>query len=419
MNILYDLFLFGYRIMVRVASLFNEKARLFVNGRKDWKKKLSGLKEGEAEFIWVHCASLGEFEQGRPVIEAIADSHPEYRIVLTFFSPSGYEIRKNYEKAAIVAYLPLDSRSNAKEFLDLVNPRMAVFVKYEFWRHYVSGLKQRNIPLYLVSAIFRKEQPFFRNNLFGRWYRGILSDFTRLFVQDQDSIDLLNGIGIRNCTISGDTRFDRVLAIANSSQPIPLVDKFAAGNKVVVAGSTWKPDEELLARFINDNQDVKFIIAPHEVSETNINRLLQLLKKPAIRFSHANELQIIDCQVLVIDSVGLLSSIYKYGQIAYIGGGFGVGIHNTLEAATFGLPVIFGPNFTRFREARDMVSLQAAFPVNDYQSLNKVLLELINNPPKLLESSETAKNYVQVKAGATRIILNYLFPDDSRQGSIS
>ncbi len=419
MNILYDLFLFVYRIMVRMASLFNEKARLFVEGRKDWKGRLAKLKEGEGACIWVHCASLGEFEQGRPVIESIADSHPEYRIVLTFFSPSGYEIRKNYDKAAIVAYLPLDSRSNAEEFLDLINPRMAVFVKYEFWRHYVSGLKQRNIPLYLVSAIFRKEQPFFRNDLFGRWYRGILNDFTRLFVQDQDSIDLLHGIGIKNCTISGDTRFDRVLAIANSSQPIPLVDKFASGNKVVVAGSTWRPDEELLARFINDNQDVKFIIAPHEVSETNINRLLQLLKKPAVRFSHANEIQIIDCQVLIIDSVGMLSSIYKYGQVAYIGGGFGVGIHNTLEAATFGLPVIFGPNYNRFREARDMISLQAAFSINDHKSLDKVLLELLNNPPYLLKSSEAARNYVQVKAGATRIILNYLFPDDKHRGGIS
>lgn len=412
MNILYDLFLFGYRILIGVASLFNEKARLFVVGRKDWKRKLAKLKEDGGDNIWIHCASLGEFEQGRPLIEAISESHPEFRIVLTFFSPSGYEIRKNYEKAALVAYLPLDSRSNARDFLELLNPKMAVFVKYEFWRHYISGLKQRSIPLYLVSAIFRKEQPFFRKDLFGRWYRGILDDFSRLFVQDQDSIELLQEFGIKNCTISGDTRFDRVVAIAKSSQPIALVDKFTSGQRVVVAGSTWKPDEELLARFINDNHDVKFIIAPHEVSEANINRLEQLLKKPAIRFSMANENQVSSYQVLIIDSVGMLSSIYKYGQIAYIGGGFGVGIHNTLEAATFGLPVIFGPNYARFREAKDMVNLNAAFSVSDYGSLDNVMQKLLNNAPLLLKSSETAKNYVQEKAGATRIIINYLFPDD-------
>ncbi len=412
MNILYDLFLFGYRILIGVASLFNEKARLFVVGRKDWKRKLAKLKEDGGDNIWIHCASLGEFEQGRPLIEAISESHPEFRIVLTFFSPSGYEIRKNYEKAALVSYLPLDSRSNARDFLELLNPKMAVFVKYEFWRHYISGLKQRSIPLYLVSAIFRKEQPFFRKDLFGRWYRGILDDFSRLFVQDQDSIELLQEFGIKNCTISGDTRFDRVVAIAKSSQPIALVDKFTSGQRVVVAGSTWKPDEELLARFINDNHDVKFIIAPHEVSEANINRLEQLLKKPAIRFSMANENQVSSYQVLIIDSVGMLSSIYKYGQIAYIGGGFGVGIHNTLEAATFGLPVIFGPNYARFREAKDMVNLNAAFSVSDYGSLDNVMQKLLNNAPLLLKSSETAKNYVQEKAGATRIIINYLFPDD-------
>lgn len=412
MNILYDLFLFGYRILIGVASLFNEKARLFVVGRKDWKRKLAKLKEDGGDNIWIHCASLGEFEQGRPLIEAISESHPEFRIVLTFFSPSGYEIRKNYDKAALVSYLPLDSRSNARDFLELLNPKMAVFVKYEFWRHYISGLKQRSIPLYLVSAIFRKEQPFFRKDLFGRWYRGILDDFSRLFVQDQDSIELLQEFGIKNCTISGDTRFDRVVAIAKSSQPIALVDKFTSGQRVVVAGSTWKPDEELLARFINDNHDVKFIIAPHEVSEANINRLEQLLKKPAIRFSMANENQVSSYQVLIIDSVGMLSSIYKYGQIAYIGGGFGVGIHNTLEAATFGLPVIFGPNYARFREAKDMVNLNAAFSVSDYGSLDNVMQKLLNNAPLLLKSSETAKNYVQEKAGATRIIINYLFPDD-------
>lgn len=412
MNILYDLFLFGYRILIGVASLFNEKARLFVVGRKDWKRKLAKLKEEGGDNIWIHCASLGEFEQGRPLIEAISESHPEFRIVLTFFSPSGYEIRKNYDKAALVSYLPLDSRSNARDFLELLNPKMAVFVKYEFWRHYISGLKQRSIPLYLVSAIFRKEQPFFRKDLFGRWYRGILDDFSRLFVQDQDSIELLQEFGIKNCTISGDTRFDRVVAIAKSSQPIALVDKFTSGQRVVVAGSTWKPDEELLARFINDNHDVKFIIAPHEVSEANINRLEQLLKKPAIRFSTANENQVSSYQVLIIDSVGMLSSIYKYGQIAYIGGGFGVGIHNTLEAATFGLPVIFGPNYARFREAKDMVNLNAAFSVSDYGSLDNVMQKLLNNAPLLLKSSETAKNYVQEKAGATRIIINYLFPDD-------
>ena len=409
MILLYRTGIFAYSVIVHAASLFNEKASRFITGRKNWKTKLIGQVQKDSRYIWFHCASLGEFEQGRPVIEEMKKQFPEYQIILTFFSPSGYEIRKNYNLADIVMYLPIDSPKNAHYFLEKVRPEKAFFIKYEYWYFYISELEKRKIPLYLVSAIFRKNQYFFKKNSWGKWFRKMLPKFEHFFVQDQNSAKLLASVGINNYTISGDTRFDRVATIAAGSQVIPNVEKFKGDLPLLIAGSTWKPDEELLVRFINTTGTVKFIIAPHEVSPANINRLEQMLKKTCIRFSQFNENKAKDYQVLIIDSVGLLSSLYQYGDIAYIGGGFGVGIHNILEAATFGLPVIFGPKYEKFKEAVDLKKKGGAFPVDNFISLENTLNSLLNNQEKLSVASDTCKNYIAENTGATSVIIKKVF----------
>lgn len=409
MTFLYRTGIYLYSITSRVASPFNTKAKQFVKGRKNWQKKLAENIETNARYIWVHCASLGEFEQGRPLIEAIKKHHPEYRIILTFFSPSGYEIRKNYPLADIVSYLPVDTPKNARRFLRITNPEKAFFVKYEYWYFYISELKKRNIPLYQISAIFRENQLFFKNSKLGKWYKKMLFQFTHIFVQDKKSKELLSSIGVNNASISGDTRFDRVAAIAAGSKKLPLVEKFRGDSKLIVAGSTWKPDEELLAAFINNTGDVKMVIAPHEVSPANINRLQQLLKKPAVLYSEAENKDLSSQQVLIIDSIGLLSSLYRYGDAAYIGGGFGVGIHNILEAATFGLPVIFGPNYQKFKEAVDLKQKGGAFAVNDFSELKSILEKLIEDSEFLEKSSSVSKKYVDENVGATLFIIKKVF----------
>jgi 3-deoxy-D-manno-octulosonic-acid transferase len=409
MNFLYKAGIYIYSLLTHLAASFNPKARQFVKGRKNWAKKLAGKIETNSRYIWVHCASLGEFEQGRPLIEAIKEQHPEYRIILTFFSPSGYEIRKNYPLADIVSYLPVDTPKNARKFLRIVNPEKAFFVKYEYWYFYISELKKRNIPLYQVSAIFRKNQLFFKESAWGKWYRKMLHQFTHFFVQDENSETLLKSVGATNVTLAGDTRFDRVAAIAAASKKLPIVEKFTGDSKVIVAGSTWKPDEEMLAAFINNSDNAKMIIAPHEVSTININRLQQLLKKPAVLYSKAEINDVSAHQVLIIDSIGLLSSLYRYGDVAYIGGGFGVGIHNILEAATFGLPVIFGPNYQKFKEAIDLVERGGAFTVKDPAGLNAVLKKLLENKKYLDKSSVISTKYVAENVGATLLIIKKVF----------
>jgi 3-deoxy-D-manno-octulosonic-acid transferase len=408
MTFLYQVGIFFYSIFIQIISVFNDKARLFVNGRKNWAESLSQKIDGKAKYVWVHCASLGEFEQGRPVIEELKQQFPEYKIVLTFFSPSGYEIRKNYPLTDIVAYLPLDTKRNATTFLNIIKPEKAFFVKYEFWYFYISELKRRKIPLYIISAIFRENQQFFKETPVGKWYRKMLFKVEHFFIQNEKSGELLKTIGISNYTVSGDTRFDRVAAIANSAKEIPVVEKFKGNSLLIIAGSTWKPDEELLAAFINQSS-LKFIIAPHEVSEGNINRIHQLLKKPAISLSKVSENEIDRFQVLIIDSVGLLSSLYRYGNLAYIGGGFGVGIHNILEAATFGLPVIFGPNYKRFKEAVDLTFEGGAVSVSNHADLGQALNNLINNEPERKRSSEICRNYVAKNVGSTKIIIKKVF----------
>lgn len=409
MTLLYKISIFLYSLLVRISSLFNKKAKLFIQGRKNWKKNLQSQVEKDVKYLWFHCASLGEFEQGRPVIEEIKKQFPEFRIVLTFFSPSGYEIRKNYKGADIVLYLPLDTKSNAQAFIDILKPQKAFFIKYEFWLFYISELKKQNIPLYLFSANFREGQHFFKNTPLGNWYRKMLFQFEHFFVQNETSAQLLKDIGLSNITISGDTRFDRVATIAKAAKKIPIVEKFKGNSQLIIAGSTWKPDEELLIKFINQNDDVKFIIAPHEVSNTNINRIHQLLKKPAILYSNIRDLEINDYQVLIIDSIGLLSSLYQYGNVAYIGGGFGVGIHNILEAATFGMPIIFGPKFEKFKEAVDLILENGAFPISNFEELNPIFNQLINNSKYLHSTSYICKHYVEKNVGSTKLIIKKVF----------
>lgn len=409
MIFIYNTGILFYSILLQVFSIFNQKAGFFVKGRKNWKENLISRTEKDARYIWFHCASLGEFEQGRPVIEEVKKQFPEYKIVLTFFSPSGYEIRKNFEHADIICYLPLDTKRNAKTFIDIVKPEKVFFVKYEFWYHFISELNKQNIPLFIISAIFRKEQHFFKNTIWGNWFRKILFRVEHFFVQNKTSAELLNKIGIRNVSISGDTRFDRVATIANNVKEIPIVEKFKGNSQLIIAGSTWKPDEELLIEFINQNNEFKFIIAPHEVNPANINRIHQLLKKPAIFFSKAQISDIEHQQVLIIDSIGLLSSLYKYSSVAYIGGGFGVGIHNILEAATFGTPVIFGPKFKKFKEAVDLVSEGGAFSIQGFNDFNRVILQLLNNIEYLQNSSAICSNYVSKNVGSSKFIIKKVF----------
>ncbi|MCE4563836.1 3-deoxy-D-manno-octulosonic acid transferase [Maribellus sp. CM-23] len=409
MTFLYNLGIYFYALATCVAALFNPKAKLFVSGRKNWKQQLKSGVDSQADYLWFHCASLGEFEQGRPVIEEVKKEFPQYKIALTFFSPSGYEIRKNYDGADLVAYLPLDTKSNVRYFLDVLQPRKAFFVKYEYWYNYIHQLKQRNIPLYIVSAIFRENQSFFKNSLWGKWYRKMLFSFEHIFIQNEKSAELLEKIGIANYTIAGDTRFDRVAAIAKSAKKFENVEKFKGDSPLIIAGSTWKPDEELLAAFINNSRGVKFILAPHEVAPANINRIHQLLKKKAISFSKVQNTAIEEFDVLIIDSIGILSSLYQYGNIAYIGGGFGVGIHNILEAATFKLPIIFGPNYLKFKEAVDLVEEKGAFPIEDSNSLNKALSGLLEDKNELKKASGICQNYVEKNVGSTKVIIKKVF----------
>lgn len=410
MILLYDLAILVYSLLIKTSSLFDKKAKLFIRGRKGWISNLREKVDKNGQYIWIHCASLGEFEQGRPVIEEIKVRFPKYKILVSFFSPSGYEIRKNYSGADLVTYLPMDIKRNAQTFLEILRPAKVLFVKYEFWFHYLNELGRLKIPTYIFSAIFRENQHFFKNYAWNKWFRKMLTGYEQIFVQDEASLKLLNRHSVFNVTLTGDTRFDRVAKIAQSSKVLPIVEKFRDKYPLIVAGSTWKPDEELIIRFINQSEGIRYIIAPHEVSTSNINRIIQLLKKRALRFSQLDDEEVKTAEVIIVDSIGLLSSLYKYGEIAYIGGGFGAGIHNILEAATFGLPVVFGPNHEKFREARDLKKLNAAFAVKNYNELDNIFKALSNELTRN-KASEAALNYVNNNRGATEIILKKVFGD--------
>ncbi len=410
MKALYNLGILIYTALAYLLSPFNEKAKLWVNGRKDWYGKLSEkIKPGE-KYMWIHCASLGEFEQGRPLIEAIKKEKPDLKIVLTFFSPSGYEVRKNYQQADIICYLPADTPGNANKFTDLINPLFVIIVKYEFWDNYISTLYKRGISLYLVSGIFRPGQHFFR--WYGSFFRNMLTKFTRIFVQDHQSLDLLNGIGINNVIEAGDTRFDRVMQIAGAAKDIPQIEQFRGKEKLFLAGSSWKPDEEIIAGYINHfPEKMKWVFAPHEVDKPNIERLEKLLKVKSVRFSQYSG-ESSDARVLIIDNIGMLSSAYRYAYIAAIGGGFGKGIHNILEPACWGIPVMFGPNHKKFREATDLIKENGAKSFDSFGSFSNILNEWLNNDKFYLKSSESASEYISKNTGATAIILKEILNKD-------
>lgn len=411
MDLLYQVGLQLFRMLLFLISPFNKKAKLWLNGRKKLFENTKLQLRPDEKRVWVHAASLGEFEQGRPIIEALKKKYPEQKIVLTFFSPSGYEIQKNYEFADYIFYLPLDTKKNAKKFIGLIRPEYVLFIKYEFWRNFLCTLKEKNIPTYLVSAIFRKDQVFFR--WYGGWYRKMLASFKHFFVQNQESQKLLEELGFKNITVSGDTRFDRVASIASKAKPFPLVEKFCNNKTTLILGSSWKADEEILVDFINDPQnELKIIIAPHEIHQTNVERIISRLSKKAQKYSEANEENVKKAAILIIDNIGMLSSIYQYGHIAYIGGGFGSGIHNVLEAATFGLPVLFGPNYHKFKEAVDLIKLQGAFEVKDKVTVTKQLGKLLSDENYLKAKSKICMEYVAGQKGATTSIINYLKSPD-------
>lgn len=403
MRILYSLIIRFYTFIIRISSIWNSKARLWIKGRHNWKNELSKIPKNR-EVLWVHCASLGEFEQGRPIIEMIKQTNSEIFILLTFFSPSGYEQRKNFDKADLVMYLPADTISNAKYFVKYAHPNVAIFVKYEFWFNYIKQLHASSIKLFSISAIFRKSQLFFRP--LGKWFLKHLNYFTHLFVQTIESKNILENNKIHEVTVSGDTRYDRVYKIASNVQPINAFDQFVKDNFIIVAGSTWLPDHELLAKFVNENRgSVKLIIAPHEISERNINKLESLLQVSSVRLSEVLNVSS-DVDVVIIDSIGLLNKIYQFADVAYVGGGFGVGIHNVLEPAAFGVPVVFGPKYSKFFEACEMVDKKIGFSINCYSQLNSIFDKFINDKKSLQQHSDLTKKFIIDRLGASDLIFD-------------
>ena len=454
---MYNIAIYIYLIGVAIGSRFNKKIKKMWRGEREAVDLLKEKVDPTAKYVWFHAASLGEFEQGRPLIEQLRATHPEYKILLTFFSPSGYEVRKNYEGADIVCYLPLDTIRNARRFLRAVHPVMAFFIKYEFWYNYLHILKHRGVPVYSVSSIFRPGQVFFK--WYGRNYAKVLHCITHFFVQNEVSLQLLKGIGIDEATMVGDTRFDRVLQIKEQSKELPIVEAFkgingkgdackeelsedackkdlsenackedlskdackkdlsedackedlsengSKGCKIFVAGSSWQPDEDIFIRFFNDHPDWKLIIAPHVIGEDHLAYILDKLQMKAVRYTQATEQSAAEARCLIIDCFGLLSTIYRYGEIAYVGGGFGVGIHNVPEAAVWGVPVLFGPNNKRFQEAQDLLACKGSFEVTDYDSFNTIISRLISDDQFRHQCGEASANYVKSRSGATDIIM--------------
>ena len=402
---------------IAIASLFNEKVRKMWRGEREAFKILKQKVDPNAKYIWFHAASLGEFEQGRPLMERIRKEYPQYKILLTFYSPSGYEVRKNYEGADIICYMPVDTRLNAIRFLRLVRPVMAFFIKYEFWSNFLHILKHRNIPTYSVSSIFREDQVFFK--WYGRSYAGVLKCFTRFFVQNEESKRLLEGIGIKDVDVVGDTRFDRVLQIKEAAKQLPICEAFRTGVassqsadvphhdfKVFVAGSSWPPDENIFIPFFNEHKDWRLLIAPHVIAEEHLKLILSLIKgKKVVRYTQTTPEEAAEADVLIIDCFGLLSSMYNYGDVAYIGGGFGVGIHNTLEAAVWNMPVIFGPNNKKFQEAQGLLKSGGGFEINTYEDFSGLMNSLMNDEAFLKQAGDKAGTFVAHLAGATDKVL--------------
>ena len=422
-NIVIYFVLFG----IAIASLFNEKVRKMWRGEREAFKILKQKVDPDARYVWFHAASLGEFEQGRPLMERIRKEHPQYKILLTFYSPSGYEVRKNYEGADIICYMPVDTRLNAIRFLRLVRPVMAFFIKYEFWSNFLHILKYRGVPTYSVSSIFREDQVFFK--WYGRSYANVLKCFTRFFVQNEESKRLLAGIGITDVDVVGDTRFDRVLQIKEAARQLPICEAFRkgsassasaetstnvsaealpkAGYKVFVAGSSWPPDEEIFIRFFNERKDWRLLIAPHVIAEEHLKLILSLIKdKKVVRYTQTSPEEAAEADVLIIDCFGLLGSMYRYGDVAYVGGGFGVGIHNTLEAAVWNMPVVFGPNNKKFQEAQGLLRSGGGFEIHNFEEFEGLMNSMMNDEAFRKSSGEKAGAFVASLSGATDKVLS-------------
>ena len=401
---MYNILMYFVWFGVSIAAIFDHKIRLMWRGQRRAFRILKRKVDPNAKYVWVHAASLGEFEQGRPIIERIRLEHPDYKILLTFFSPSGYEVRKNYPGADIITYLPIDTVTNARRFLRTVRPVAAFFIKYEFWYNYLHVLRHRKVPVYSVSAIFRPDQVFFR--WYGRQYAHVLKCFTRFFVQNEESRMLLEKIGIHEVEITGDTRFDRVMTIKSLAKELPIVESFVKGSeKVFVAGSSWGPDEDVFIPYFNKHKDWKLIIAPHVIGEVHLKQILSKLQRNTVRFTQTTPEEAATADCLLIDCFGLLSSIYNYGTVAYIGGGFGVGIHNTLEAAVWNMPVIIGPNNKKFDEAQGLMQAGGCFEIHDAAEFETLMDRFDTDKAFLKESSEKAGQFVKGQAGATDRIL--------------
>ncbi len=386
-----------------IAALFNKKVRTMMRGHHDtW--QILRRKIGTDHYVWFHAASLGEFEQGRPLMEHLKRQYPEKKILLTFFSPSGYEVRKNYAGADVVCYLPFDTPFNAIKFVKLARPEEAYFIKYEFWRNYIDILHRNHIPVYSVSSIFRPNQIFFR--WYGRNYARVLHRITHFYVQNEISKKLLANIGVNQVTVVGDTRFDRVIDIRHAAKPLPLVERFAGCWKVLVVGSSWQPDEDIIINYFNNNQHFKLVLAPHVVSETHLRQIEEKLQRPYVRYSAATLKSVAEADCLIIDCYGLLSSIYRYATIAYVGGGFGVGIHNVPEAAVYGIPVIIGPNNKKFREAQDLIENGGCSEIKNADDFAKVMHVFLNDKEALAKAGQAAGSYIQSNAGATAQIMD-------------
>ena len=415
---MYNLAIYLYLFGVAIASLFNEKVRKMWRGERDAFRVLREQVDPEAKYVWFHAASLGEFEQGRPLMEQLRREHPEYKILLTFFSPSGYEVRKNYEGADIICYLPLDTITNARRFLRAVRPVMAFFIKYEFWYNYLHILKHRNVPVYSVSSIFRPDQVFFK--WYGRQYRRVLNCFTHFYVQNEVSRELLAKIGITCVTVTGDTRFDRVLQIKDAAKELPVVEQFTTHHspltthpQVFVAGSSWPPDEDIFIRYFNEHPDWKLIIAPHVIGEDHLQQIIEKLgDRKVVRYTEAEKSPssllspLSSYNVLITDCFGLLSSIYRYADVTYVGGGFGVSIHNTVEAAVWGKPVIFGPNNQKFQEAQELKSCGGGIEIKGYDDFAQLMDNFCERPEEIARRGKDAGDYVMSRAGATQKILS-------------
>lgn len=409
MRFLYNTGIRLYCFLIWAVSFRNPKARKWLSGRKNLFEKIQKEVVPGEPLLWFHVSSLGEFEQARPVIEGVRKDFPGYRILLTFFSPSGYELKKDYPMVDYVYYLPLDTPRNASRFLDIVHPDKVFFVKYEFWFNFLTELKKRGIPTYIFSALFRPSQFFFRP--WGKWFRKALKAYTHIFVQNQSSAGILKKFGFENVSISGDTRLDRVAQIARAASRLPKLEQFCAGNKVIVAGSTWLEDEVLFVNYVNEcTHKVKFVVAPHEVNEHSLERIISALKRPYILYSadSAPE-QLKSAEVLIVDGYGYLVSVYRYAKVAYIGGGFTTGIHSILEPAVYGMPVVFGPDYHKFHEAEEMIQLGAAHSISNYDELNNLFESYLNDPVRLENEGHFASQYVESNRGASEKIVRYFF----------